>query len=110
MEVSIANGIPVNSLYPDRYGVKKSKLYEILKLLRIDTFRDGKTACITIEQLRILDGYFKELEKSQADADRYAESYALVSTENSTLAPATPDSLWALLTLPPLKQVGFLVR
>lgn len=100
---SVISGIPVNSLYPDRYQIGKSKLYEILKQLKITPYRDGKTACITLEQLHQLDRYM---------AGEGVETFTETSTELSgeTSTGATSPQLQAIVpvemsTLPPALQL-----
>jgi hypothetical protein len=71
MNTTVINKVPVSSLFPDRYGVAKTKLYEYLGDLQIRPFREGKIAYITLEQLELLDEYLKRLAKGREAAEAF---------------------------------------
>lgn len=57
MNTSEGLSVPVSSLYPHRYNLGRTKIYEFLKTLKITPFKVGKVAHITLEQLKLLDGF-----------------------------------------------------
>ncbi|MBE9178702.1 hypothetical protein IQ268_09030 [Oculatella sp. LEGE 06141] len=73
--------IPVASLYPDRYTLGKTKVYEYMGILNIKPFRVGKAAFITFEQLKALDEYCRLLAENPAAAAEFAVSYAQSSSQ-----------------------------
>ena len=99
--VTPISGIPVSSLYPDRYGFGKSKLYEILKECKITPYRDGKTACITVEQLHQLDRYLVHGEAPNTPVETSLES----SVESSAYLMQPRPASVEMSTLPPALQL-----
>lgn len=71
MNTTIIDKVPVSSLFPDRYGIGKTKLYEYLGNLQIRPFREGKAAFITLEQLSLLDEYCKRLAEGRDVAEAF---------------------------------------
>lgn len=64
----VANKIPVASLYPDRYGLGKTKLYEYLGDLGIKPTLENRRSFITLDQLALLDRYVPIASDRQAAA------------------------------------------
>ncbi|MGI8933525.1 MAG: hypothetical protein ACR2FS_05565, partial [Phormidesmis sp.] len=80
----------VSELYPDRYGVGRTKLYEFLKRLNIAPFKPegDKRGHITLDQLSALDTYTKTLDEQGPEAAQtYADSQAAHSPQADELAP-----------------------
>lgn len=77
----------VSELWPDRYGVGRTKVYEYLKALNITPFKPegDKRSHITLEQLAALDHYAKLLAESDTEA---AQSYADSFTDAIITPPA----------------------
>jgi hypothetical protein len=94
----------VSELWPDRYGVGRSKVYEFLKRLGITPFKPegDKRGHITLDQLQDLDLYVNMLgtkgpEKAQEFAQKRLNSAASIapvsaSTDASTVL-ASPTEL-----------------
>lgn len=59
MDTSVVEKIPVSSLFPDRYGKGKTKVYEFLKDLGVERIYQGKEAFISLEDLHDLDEYVR---------------------------------------------------
>ena len=124
-QTTVLNGIPVNSLYPDRYGVGKSKIYATLKELGITPHRDRKTACLTLEQLLRLDRHMAGDSSSKSTEVAETEpGSGIVPVELSTLppvlqllisaianqiSPPTPDPLLPQRQLQEIADRGWLV-
>lgn len=92
--------IPVASLYPDRYGIGKTKLYERLKNLRLEPFSNGRQSFITVEQLELLDGYCKACEAGKEAAAAYLAAHVQPVHERvhtGTIVPNLPPAWLALL-------------
>ena len=76
----------VNELWPDRYGVGRTKVYEYLKALDITPFKleGDKRSHITLDQLEAIDHYAELLADSDPEAAQiYADSF------NSAIATQT---------------------
>jgi hypothetical protein len=105
----------VSELWPDRYGVGRTKIYEFLKRLDITPFKPegDKRGHITFEQLQDLDSYVdtlgkegperaeefiqKRLQKSaQLSAATHTDTSANTSTP--TNLPALPPAMEALVS------------
>lgn len=104
VDTAVADKIPVSSLYPDRYGVGRSKVYEYLKALGIQTFKpDGRHSYLHWADFEALDKYAAILEREGEDqAAVFAsqwQQHSNPSTDTSTLA--TTESL----ALPPALQL-----
>ncbi|MBE9179401.1 hypothetical protein IQ268_12595, partial [Oculatella sp. LEGE 06141] len=69
MQTDIVDKIPVATLFPDRYGLGKTKVYEYLKDLGIRPFSDGRKSFISFEQLKLLDEYAKVAPDREAAAE-----------------------------------------
>jgi hypothetical protein len=68
---SVADMFPLDSLYPDRYQYRRTKVFEILNYLKIKRIRVGKKCFITLEDLKLVDHYvdlLKQGDQSQIDA------------------------------------------
>lgn len=103
-----APNVPVNELYPDRYGVGRTKLYEFLKRLNISPFKPegDKRGHITIEQLQALDTYVDLLGvEGPKAAQAYADRLVTQLTQAEQLAPVNASVATSALALPPAMEL-----
>jgi|SRR5579885_259199 len=103
-DIAIADKIPVSSLYPDRYGVGRSKVYEYLKALGIQTFKpDGRHSYIQWADFEALDKYVSTwMHEGEEQANSFAAQWRQqhgTSTDASSLAPVE------VAALPPALQI-----
>lgn len=96
MSDSVLN-CPVASLYPDRYSMSRSKVYECIKALAITPFKIERRSFITLDELEALDEYIHLLNAEQSKA---AEDFALSYQQRSH---AKPDAEAVVIapTIPP---------
>lgn len=103
-QATVVSGIPVSSLYPDRYGLGRSKIYDALKQLGITPYREGKVAYLTLEQLHRLDRHLTHGEP----VDTFMDTSVDTSVDTSTEAPSLRQSSIVpveMSTLPPALQL-----
>lgn len=70
-ETTITQAVPVSSLYPDRYGVGKTMIYRWLNELKISPTKENKYSFITLDEVQLLDGYFRAIQESTEAAKKY---------------------------------------
>lgn len=105
VDLAVADRIPVSSLYPDRYGVGRSKVYEYLKALEIQTFKPDGTRFSYLEwaDFEALDKYTALLQsEGEEPAATFANQWRQqrgTSTDASNLVPAE------VAALPPALQL-----
>ncbi len=90
MDTLAGEDIPVASLYPDRYGLSRSAVYEAMKELEITPFKKGKQAFIALEVLRELDHYIALKKGNPDEADRYRQTHLRDASRDTSADASKP--------------------